>query len=135
MGNRRHRPPSELAEVTETAHARRRVHGGNAELPALECWEAVTTDGTWLFTRDEGARTDWEVYHRPSIADGSFTGVVTICGSLECCQACAFDGVLDKELRYRREEAEAERRRPGGIVWVEGRGVIPPEDRGYLRAG
>jgi hypothetical protein len=134
MGNRR-REPVQLAEVVETVHARRRVHDGNSELPHLECWEAETTDGTWLFTRDEGSRTDWEVHHRPSMADGTWPGVVTICSSLHCCRRCAADGALDLELRYRREEAEAEARNPGGIVWVEGRGVIPPEDRGYLRAG
>lgn len=126
----------QLAPVTETVHARRRIHGGSTELAPLECWEAVTTDGTWLFTRDEGVGTDWHVYHRPSVADGSYPGVVTICSSLPCCQSCAAGGVLDLELRYRREDAERERLNPSGTIWVEGKGVLRGEDHErYLRAG
>jgi hypothetical protein len=118
MTTPRRRPPVPLAEIRETARARRRVHGGNAELAPLECWGAETTDGIWQFDREEGARTDWHVYHLPSMADGTWTGVVAIRGTLRACRADAANGNLALELRYRLEDARREAERPGGIVWT-----------------
>jgi hypothetical protein len=117
MTARRRRPPVPLAPVRETVHRPRRIYSGNGQTAHLECWEAETVDGVWLFEREDSPGTPWLVYHQPSVADGTWTGPVTHMSSLRACRAAATAGTLAQELTFRLKEAERERKHPSGIRW------------------
>ena len=70
----------------------------------LECWGAETTDGTWQFDREESPGTPWLTYHKPSVADGTWTLPVMQCGTLRACRALVASGGADQELARRKEE-------------------------------
>jgi hypothetical protein len=85
----------DLSPVTKTRFADRITRAGRAK---RECWAAETVDGVWDFDREDSPGTPWLVYHRLSVADGSYTLPLTFCGTLRACQAYAGGGLADQEL-------------------------------------
>jgi hypothetical protein len=55
-----------LAEIRKTRFAHRIIRRGTALTERAECWEAVTTDGLWIFEREESPGTPWIVRHKPT---------------------------------------------------------------------
>jgi hypothetical protein len=92
-----------LAPVVKTRMGRRIVRNGAGQTVHLECWGAKTTDGLWDFEREESPGTPWLVYHTPSVADGSYTLPVLLCGTLRACRA--FAAGLDTETTLARLKA------------------------------
>lgn len=64
-----------LAPITKTAFHRSRRTG------RLECWEAKTTDGQWLFARTEDTGTPWLIYRPDNYAPQHW------CSTLRACRA------------------------------------------------
>jgi hypothetical protein len=61
----------------------------------IECWGVRTKDGEWGFdrTEEEGGNTPWEIFHLPSVADGSYTMPVTTSGTRKGCQRIVASGL------------------------------------------
>lgn len=74
----------------------------------LECWGAETTNGTWSFEREESPGTPWLMYHKPSVADGTWTLPVMLCGTLRACRALVASGGAGEQLARRIAEKRAE---------------------------
>lgn len=96
---RTRRPRRTLTPVTITARFPSFRSG------TLENWGAQTKDGIWDFEREEDVRTDWLIYHRPSVADKSWTMPVMICGTLRACRIAVTEGWADSQLAQRKAEA------------------------------
>jgi hypothetical protein len=93
---RTRRPRRELAPVDITERYR------SSRTGRLENWAARTRDGEWAFQREEDTRTDWLVYHQPSVADESWTVPVMICGTLRACQSAVAEGWAAAQLAQRK---------------------------------
>src|ERR1035441_5433789 len=93
-----------LAGIRETSTMPRRTRGG---LTRPECWGAETTDGIWEFDREESSGTPWLMYHRPSVADGSYVLAVMHCGTLRECRALVASGAADQQLVRRKADPDA----------------------------
>jgi len=93
-----------LAEIRETVTRPRITRSG---LTRPECWGAETADGAWGFEREESSGTPWLVYHRPSVADGSYTMPVLHCGTLRECRALVAGGTAGQELTRRKSDPDA----------------------------
>jgi hypothetical protein len=72
----------------------------------MEAWEAVTSDGAWTCAREESPGTPWLLYSNASVADGSYTLPVLICGTLRACRALVASGGADQELARRIAEKD-----------------------------
>ncbi len=75
----------------------------------MECWSAETQDGLWRMERTEDPGTPWVVFHLPSMADGSWTVPVFLCGTLRACREDIASGAGERMLVSRKAEAEEER--------------------------
>jgi hypothetical protein len=97
-----------LAPVTDKVTRPRLMHG----LPGrLEIWGA--TCGDWGFDREDGEPdTPWYGYHRPSVADGSFTGSVLFGGSLRELRIQVAIGEADEALATAKARKAAEKANP-----------------------
>lgn len=93
-----------LAEIRETCMRPRITRSG---LTRPECWGAETIDGIWEFDREESSGTPWLMYHKPSVADGSYPLPVMHCGTLRACRALAASGAAEQELAYRKADPDA----------------------------
>lgn len=85
-------------------------------------WAARTTDGVWGFDRTEEAGTPWEVFHLPSVADGSLTLPVTSTANLRSCRLYVGTGQAARELAVLKcghpEDARGEKVERGSFDWV-----------------
>jgi len=100
---RTRRPRRELTPVTITARF------PSFRTGRLETWGAQTKDGIWDFEREEDTRTDWLVYHRPSVADGSYVLPVMICGTLRACRIAVARGWAGSQLAQRKADPDTAR--------------------------
>lgn len=95
-------------EITVTRYGRTvspRSPGGPGR---REIWAAATTDGEWDFEREDSPGTPWLVYHRPSVADRSWTTPVVIAGSLAGCGSSVASGQAAGQLaRDKRADRDA----------------------------
>jgi len=66
-----------------------------------DCWHTRTADGVWGFDRTEEPTTPWEIFHLPSVADGSWTLPVVTCPSMRACRALVASGGAADELAMR----------------------------------
>lgn len=98
-----------LAEIRKTRMAHRMVHGGRGLTKRSECWGAETADGIWDFEREDSPGTPWLAYHKPSVADGSYSLPVMMLGTLRACRILAVDGTLDQQLAQRKADPDTAR--------------------------
>lgn len=89
-----------LAEIRKTQFARRL-----SRTASRECWGAETVDGVWEFEREDSPGTPWLIWHRASVADGSWAVPVMQCGTLRACRALVASGGAATELTVRKAEA------------------------------
>lgn len=99
-------PTAVLALVCKTDFFERITR--NRLIAHLECWGAETTEGVWSCTREDWPGTPWLVYHQPSVKDGSYPLPVTMCGPLSACRAFVGSGAAERELEWRKAEAQVE---------------------------
>ena len=92
-----------LAEIRKTRFQRAFRTG------RMECWGAETADGIWDFQREESSGTPWLMYHKPSVADGSYPLPVSHCGTLRECRAFVASGGATQELAYRKADPDTPR--------------------------
>jgi hypothetical protein len=95
---RRNVPLVPLAPVVKTRTLRRITRNGAGQTTKAECWGAKTVDGVWDFEREESPGTPWLVYHLPSVADGSYTLPVALCGTLRACRAYAANPAAEADM-------------------------------------
>lgn len=101
-----------LVPIRKTRFAHRLIHGGAAVTRHRECWGAVTlnpdgSDGDWEFEREDSPGTPWLIYHKPSVADRSYTLPVDQYGSIRQCQMAVTFGWAAKALEQRKAEDRA----------------------------
>jgi hypothetical protein len=97
-------PTAVLALVCKTDFFKRITR--NRLTAHFECWGAETTEGVWSCTRENWPGTPWLVYHQPSVKDGSYPLPVTMCGPLRACRAFVGSGAAERELEWRKAEAQ-----------------------------
>ena len=95
-----------LAGIRETSTRPRITRSG---LTRPECWGAETIDGIWEFEREESSGTPWLMYHKPSVADGSYPLPARYCGTLRECRALVASGGAAQELAYRKADPDTAR--------------------------
>ncbi|HEX4622308.1 MAG TPA: hypothetical protein VH208_12140, partial [Myxococcaceae bacterium] len=98
---------SRMPAIVKTDFAHRITHGGRSVTPHRECWGARTADGVWSFERVEEPGTPWLIYHLPSLADGSYLGVVASETTLDGCRRAVASGWAEQELGRRKAEEAA----------------------------
>src|SRR5215467_3711756 len=108
-----------LAEVIDPDMSPRIIHGGTALTERSECWGGRTLDGVWGIEREDDARSDWLVWHLPSLRDGSWKKPVAVFGTLRACRVFIGSGQALRTLAVLKcsHPASARGTRPGGGYW------------------
>ncbi len=115
---RRRRPPRPMCPVTKTDFA------VNLRTGRRECWGAISADQVWHFVREDDTRTDWLLYHWPSVQDRSYELPVELAGTLGALRECVERGWAIKALA--RLKAMAAGWEWTGVAWRHFTGAIAP---------
>lgn len=81
-----------LAPIRKTRMHKRFIRRGTALTERAECWGAETTDGVWVFDREESPGTPWIITHKAS------STAVGLTGNLRACRAYVAGGHAQKDL-------------------------------------
>ncbi len=84
------KPTADLAPIVKTQFAQRITRNGLTK--SRECWQAETTDGVWVFGREDSPGTPWLVIHK---ATGE---MVHLTGTLRACRVYVATGAADEAL-------------------------------------